>query len=63
MTHVRVHDFGEDWDASDVDALRALRRDGCTIAECAQRLGRTDNAVRSKLYRLSRPAGAWGDAA
>ena len=47
-----IHDYGEDWDRSDISALLTLRRRGHTIAECAQRLGRTPAAVRSKLYRL-----------
>ncbi len=48
------HDAGERWDAADVRALLALRAQGCTLAECAARLGRTVAAVRSKLYRLRR---------
>lgn len=52
--HVTTHDFAEPWDASDIDALRALRHEGLTVRACAERLGRTANAVRSKLYRLGR---------
>ena len=46
------HDHAQPWDAGDVRALRALRMRGHTIAECADQLGRTHAAVRSKLYRL-----------
>lgn len=54
MAHARTHDHLEPWDLSDVTALLALRSDGLTMRECAERLGRTLAAVRSKLYRLRR---------
>lgn len=50
-----THDSGDGWDDGDIRALRALRLRGNTIAQCADQLGRTIAAVRSKLYRLSRP--------
>ena len=46
------HDHTEQWDRSDVNALRQLRFAGLTIVAIALRLGRTPAAVRSKLYRL-----------
>lgn len=49
---VLTHDSGDTWDSDDIRALRALRLRGHTIAQCADRLGRTVAAVRSKLYRL-----------
>lgn len=49
---VLTHDHRDPWDQDDVRALRALRLRGNTIAECADQLGRTVAAVRSKLYRL-----------
>lgn len=46
------HDHTERWDDTDIRALQQLRGDGITLTVCAERLGRTKNAVRSKLHRL-----------
>ena len=49
---ITTHDHGDRWDPADVAALYGLLDRGLTHAECADRLGRTVAAVRSKLYRL-----------
>ena len=46
------HDHAESWDRTDQEALLELRKLGYTLAAIASRLGRTVDAVRSKLYRL-----------
>jgi len=51
MTSV-VHDNGDLWDAADIRALLDMHGKNWTYAVCAERLGRTVGAVRSKLYRL-----------
>lgn len=57
MSTVRDHDHSQPWDAGDVAALLEYRRCGCTIAYIAERMGRTEAAVRSKLYRLRKAGG------
>ena len=48
------HDNGDLWDAADIHALLDMHGKNLTYAACAERLGRTVGAVRSKLYRLRR---------
>lgn len=49
-----VHDATEDWDRSDVRALKAYmrRKKRPTYAEIGASMGRTGSAVRSKWYRI-----------
>ena len=47
----RPHDHTEPWDDSDLAELLHLRGT-MTLRQIADRMGRTYNAVRSKLYRL-----------
>lgn len=54
MTDVIHHDHAETWDRTDQESLLELRKLGLTISAIALRMGRTVNAVRSKLYRLRR---------
>ena len=46
------HDAGENWDTSDVEALRSLRAEGLSYRRIALRLGRTTSAIASKLHWL-----------
>ena len=55
MRDATTHDHDERWDSADIAALYELLERGLTHAECADRLGRTVGAIRSKLYRLRNP--------
>lgn len=49
----KPHDHGDRWDDADVDELYYLRDvEGLSVKAIAPRVGRTERAVASKLYRL-----------
>lgn len=49
------HDYGEKWDESDVNTLLHLYNDTPqTVLAIAGQLGRSESAIRSKLYRLKK---------
>lgn len=52
----KPHDDSDRWDAADIRWLRSLTRKGMTQQAIAVVMGRTVNAVRSKLYRLRHAA-------
>lgn len=46
------HDAGEVWDDSDIVALKEYLAQGLDYETIAEHMGRTHNAVGSKVYRL-----------
>jgi predicted transcriptional regulator len=48
-----MHDYGDKWDKADVESLIHLYDESkLTVLAIAGMLGRSESAVRSKLYRL-----------
>lgn len=46
------HDYGESWDDSDVKTLLEHADAGLTHRQIAEKMGRSENGVGSKLYRI-----------